>query len=691
MSDHNTAQPNNPQPDKSNHAAHNRMVEPLISLYQDGEASPAERQLVEQYLNKCVDCRAIYQDYQQLIDQLEVFKANIAEPGLSPRDYPFLKIVKPTNQVRPASLPPRINLLTPAYQPAQTRLPNRTSFMFSAMAQLTAAVLVVGLIGFLLVAGLNGQKPTVTPEVGVAIQTVAANQSAAAKDTATPSASLVDDTPSSPAPTTPPAPLITETPATTQAPAQTTSNVPVVKTAPAQAASLATATPVPVTTSTPRTVPSVKPTSPATNTTQATTSEAGSKTAIASAPPLPSTGTPAQTTSAAMTTNPPVATTTIPDTTVAPTTATATTAAVPTTTAAVPTTTAAVPATTAAPPTIASAGPVNPAPPKPDPALVKISGSDYGWIAYVDKNDAQIHLVRADGSQDQVVGDPVTYKDVNWEQLAWSNDARWLAAVGFQPAKNIHAIFTIDIQNPLNIDLITEGVSPVWSPDSRSLSYLAGPITVQDGVRQGRPATINLKKRLVNVHSLVSENYAPQWFDTGDRLLLGDNRILDLTTNQITSFKLFENTCIGGSLSPVNNRLAVLERLPDDRYETVIYDLNKGEPGPKTVVARAAAPVQGRIGRICGAQRLQWTPDSRNVYYYATGSNGFATCLVSTAGGTRCLSNVYSPSFTIGTEAFTDFSPAAGLVYVGLTTAGSRPITLRTIAEASFAPVWQPR
>ena len=302
--------------------------------------------------------------------------------------------------------------------------------------------------------------------------------------------------------------------------------------------------------------------------------------------------------------------------------------------------------------------------------------------------------MRADGTDDQVVGDATTYQNVAWEGLVWSNDARWLAAVGVQPGKSERSIFMLDTENLHHLEYLIDGLSPVWSPDSRALAYLAPPTSRQNGVQSGLPALFNLKKRAITILSKTPENFSPQWFDDSSRLLLGQNRIYDLSSGLTTTFKVFENEWIGDSLSPVGNRLAVLEFSADGRFETVIYDLNRPQiEGVKLpIAARAVAPVQGKIGLVRGATRLQWTPDSRNVYYYTTAPDGsFSTCLVSTASGSRCLTSVYQPSFSIDSANFTDFSPASGLIYVGITVNGSRPAQPHPLGEAVFAPVWQPR
>src|SRR5689334_20435428 len=85
------ADSHNGPPAEPAHLRHRRMVEPLISLYQDGEASPAERQIVEQYLTVCAECRALYQSFQQVESGLRAYLDNLPGPTIRPEAYPFLQ------------------------------------------------------------------------------------------------------------------------------------------------------------------------------------------------------------------------------------------------------------------------------------------------------------------------------------------------------------------------------------------------------------------------------------------------------------------------------------------------------------------------------------------------------------------------------------------------------------------------
>ena len=697
------------QPDAAKHAAHRRTLEPLISLYQDGEASLSERQLVEESLANCAGCQAVYAQYRRLGTQLQSFMLAIPEPRLSSQDYDFLHendlAPKAAPKIRPLPIRPHVLPLPP--EPAPLPPLRSGNVTFSRVSQVMAAGLIVGMVGLLLLLSINSPSNPVVPSVGGVINTPSATSTAVPTDTPvatdtpmpTPTAGSVWSNPTQSdlpimtplaqatafADTVAPA---TEPPTNGVAIRPTETLPPVAHTTvprtPTRAVQPPKATAVPPAVPTPTATPTPTPDAQGT----LSVAETKSSTTVSGLVTITPDGTvvsvpsvsPISTEAVTVTPEPTVAFSPTPEATVTPApTATPEPTATPLPTA---TPTATPTPTPTLPPT---------ATPEPTPNIAEINGSSFGRIAYVDKTDDQIHLVKSDGSGDLVAGDQTTYANITWESLVWSNDARWIAAVGYQPDKSVQGIFVIDGQNPRNISYVTQGVSPVWSPDSRSLAFLAPPVSLQNNVARGRPATVNLKTGEVVVRSLAADNYAPQWFDDGSRLLLDDNAILDLKTGTLTSLKIFENTCVAASLSFINNRLAVLEQLPDARYQTVIYDLNKGQPSDDTVVARAIAPVQGKFGRVCGSQRLQWTPDSQDVYYYATGSSGFATCIISIAGGTRCLANVYDPSFTVDNSIYVDYSPAAGLVYVGETTGGSRPALPHAIAEANFPPVWQPR
>jgi hypothetical protein len=318
-----------------------------------------------------------------------------------------------------------------------------------------------------------------------------------------------------------------------------------------------------------------------------------------------------------------------------------------------------------------------------------------GWIAYIDQSDGQIHLVKADGRDDQVISDPTVSRNFVYEQLAWSNDGKLLAAVGQNTNNGMRNVYLLDIANPLRVEALAEGFAPSWSPDNLSIAFLASPLTVKDGVLYGRPAIFSLKKRTVSYINTLPDSLVPQWFEDGSRLLIGQDRIYDLDSGLIGTFKLpFSNTCLAASLSPAGDKLANLELQAGGTYQTVIYDLSKGQLDPKKPLARTTAPVQGKIGLNCGARRAGWTPDSRFVYYYVNSGSTPATCLIPAAGeSARCLTNVYDPSFNRDSSALVDISlttGGGGQVYTAPSSITARPAQPRLIAESLISPVWQP-
>jgi anti-sigma factor RsiW len=657
------------------------MVEPLISLYQDGEASPAERQIVEQYLAVCAECRTLYQSFQQVESGLRAYLDNLPGPTIRPEVYPFLQEQtrpdRAANRPAPARPIKQTSPLRAAYpglsQGGRFRLPGLSPFAFAGTI---AAMLLVVMIGlFVMLANSRPPTPLGTDTAPVAIGSGSpeATQEATATATAAPSpaftAAIIEpvtgnattEAASTSIQSSNPA-VVTQKPATTVAnPAVPATTRAVQKTTPPKTSNpvVPTNTPIPPQGggNPPTSVPN--PTTSAATTTAATTTAAA---ATAMATPEPATATPV----------PATATTTKP----------------------------------AATPEPAQTAPANnqllPASPSPAPKTTAASTEPVyskapGWIAYVDSSDAWIHLVHADGNDDQLFGDPDAFKNINWEQLVWSNDARWLAAVGLDKIKGQRGIYLLDIQNPRRIEYITDGIEPLWSPDSRFLTYLAPPVSVSGGVSRGRPAFYNLKKRTTVLISSQSDTFAPQWFDDSNRILVGQNSVYNLTSNSITQFKLpFTNDCVGDSLSPSGNKLAVLEQGTNGDFETVIYDLNKGQiSDPKKPLLRIVPPFQGAIGKVCASERLEWTPDSKYVYYYSSNNPTYSTCLVqATNGNARCLTGVYEPSFTSDGSNLVDFSPSngiGGLVYSMPTSLNARPPNLRVIAETRIPPAWQPR
>ena len=313
----------------------------------------------------------------------------------------------------------------------------------------------------------------------------------------------------------------------------------------------------------------------------------------------------------------------------------------------------------------------------------------------MDQSDGQIHLVKADGKNDQVISDPTVSRNFVYEDLAWSHNGKLLVAVGQNTNNGIRSIYLLDIFNPLRVEELAEGFAPSFSPDNQSIAFLAGPLTVKNGVLYGHPAIYSLRKRTVTTINTLADSFAPQWFADSSRLLIGQDRVYDSDSATIGTFKLpFTNTCLAASLSPSGDKLANLELQADGSYQTVIYDLSKGQLDPKKPLAKASADFQGKIGINCGAQRLEWTPDSRNVYYYVNNGAAAATCLVqANGGGSRCLTNVYDPSFNSDGSALVDYSLTSGgdgQVYTANSNISARPSRPRLIAESIVSPVWQP-
>ena len=650
------------QPDlTAEHPRHQRMLEPLISLYQDGEASEEETATVEQYLSACAECRAINAGFQSLNDNLAAYMEIIPAPRFDRRNYAFLDETPApgrTNSATRLPIVPGSGLPGDRNRPLQQ--PRRAGFAYNLAGGLAAALL-VGLVGvflFLVVQQVNQNNDNTpgTAQAAVAAQTLEAVQTRTAQiesptaEATTPPATEAPVTPS-PAPTNSPGLSAAGTPGngitqpgTNQA--ARTAEVPQ-KTQPGVTKKpVATATALPVPTNTP----------------------AASRTTVAAAPP---TATPS------------------PEPTVAAATTAVSTSAAATTSAASVTT---APAETTAPTVETTTAPaVTPAPPTPG----ETSASAPGWIAYVDQSDGQIHLVKADGKDDQVISDPTVSRNFVYEELSWSNDGKLLVAVGQNTNNGSRSIYLLDIANPLRVEELAQGFAPRFSPDNLSIAFLAAPVTVKNGVLYGQPAIYSLKKRTVTTVNTPADSFTPQWFADSTRLLIGQDRIYDSDSATITTFKLpFTNTCLAASLSPAGDKLANLELQADGSYQTVIYDLSKGQLDPKKPLAKASAALQGKIGINCGSQRLNWTPDSRNVYYYVNNSNTPVTCLVqANGGGSRCLTNVYDPSFNSDGSALVDVSLASGgggQVYTANANISARPPRPRLIAESIVSPVWQP-
>lgn len=668
MPDHNFSQHNQTswemyQPDlTSEHPRHQRMLEPLISLYQDGEANEVESATVEQYLSACAECRAIDDSFKRLSGHLRNYLAAVPAPHFDRRAYSFLDesptetqagTVKAPRLFNPGGLPD--DRLTP-FQPRRAR------FAYSLAGGL-AAVLLIGLVGAFLL--LVSQQVPFNKDNNKDNSPVS-NQAAVS--------SLTQDA------------LAFQTPQTEGSPTTTTSAE---TTEPALPPSPTTANPA---------VTPLPDTRPPGQTVGAPTAVVAQKTqVIVPQKPLP-TPTPIP-----VPTNTPVQSSRTTAATAQQPTATPTQSAAVDTTAPVETATPTrqitvdTPASLTVTPEPYTAVETTTVPPQP-PATTTNSSTGAvapGWIAYVDQSDGQIHLVKADGRDDEVISDPTVSRNFVYEQLVWSNDGKLLAAVGQNTNNGMRNVYLLDIANPLRVEALAEGFAPAWSPDNLSIAFLASPITVKDGVRYGRPAIFSLKKRTVSFINTLTDSLAPQWFDDGSRLLIGQDRIYDLNTGLTGTFKLpFNNTCLAAALSPSGDKLANLELQANGDYQTVIYDLSKGQLEAKKPLARATAPIQGKIGINCGSQRVRWTPDSRYIYYYVNNGGAPATCLVQADGGSsRCLTNVYDPSFNSDSTALVDISLTAGgdgQVYAAPSNITARPTRPRLIAESILSPVWQP-
>jgi anti-sigma factor RsiW len=685
MSDQNFLNNANISHPQEDHQDHRRMIEPLISLYQDGEASKSERQLVEQYLATCDECNALYSSFQQIDAGLRAYFTAIPEPRLKPEAYAFLH--RPKHPARVASAEGQLSLH--ATNKGQPRF--RAQPLYTLAGALTALLVIIFLTVYLALPRQSAPGNLETAPV------------AGGSGYSTPTTAVITST-SQPGYTAIPGVESTSGPKTTEPLSVATQAV--------TTSSVVFNTPLPASTGSAQGV-STKGSDTIGSAGQGVVSK-GNESTVSTSTAVQKT-VPPRVSSLPTPTNLPVATipvqggsvptnTALPE---PPVTPTITQNVVPTpkgtdVPTVVPTPTPTEPPTASpesAPSTAASVVLPNTSTPTSSAGTTgggQVYSTSPGWIAYVDRTDKQLHFVQGDGSNDEVVGDPQIANTITWDQLIWSNDARWLAAVGISSETGSFGIYLIDSQNLHSIQYVTEGIAPVWSPDSRSLTYLAAPISFNGKVKQGRPSLYNLSKRQAVTISTQPDSLTPQWFDDGKRLLVGQDQVYSLDAGQTTPFKLpFLNECVGNSLSPSGNKLAVLEQGASGKFETVIYDLSKGRIDPKTPLLRVAAPVQGAIGKICGSQRLSWTPDSKYVYYYTSNNPSFSTCMVRATDGTAtCLSNVYEPSFTSDGSNLVDYSPSStigGLVYSMPTALGGRPPNLRTIAETRIPPVWQPK
>ena len=555
------------KPDFSNrHANHRQQVEPLLSLYQDGEANSEERRTVEYYLARCDECRALLGNFQQVENDLRGYLQGVAAPRLN------MALFRPTDFF----LDPAVNRQKPIASPAVIRRGNLT--MVPPLAggghlpvrrvglaarfggTLAACALLAGVVLLLILSiqSLN-KPPQFTTDVAVVapspvLDPTRVEASPTSQDDTTTVALTTQTTnnsqpttqtnsvPTSPrsvvatttisgivataalggvGPVTTSLPTIAVTTnlaktfATTPPPANTsvapanttlvtrpTTSAPIVgNTSPFcrhQSGSYNRDQPV-VVTSPSVTAATVAPTETTmiNNSTTVTTIAPTTNVANPIITDVPTTSvvvisTPSSgvASSAAQTTKPNLVT---------PVTMTATATSAPAATTAISgTTTLAVSATAIDTPkttpgtsvAVASTlvanttAPVN---------LVSPPVHAPGLLAYVSSKDGDIHLVASDGGNDHLLTKGTS--QIMWQQLVWSPDARWLAAVG--RAGGINSIYLLDTTSTSpDLNPVIEGVQPVWSPNSRMLAYLAN-VSVEAGVRMGKSRVIDLKHRTV--------------------------------------------------------------------------------------------------------------------------------------------------------------------------------------------------
>lgn len=663
------------------HAAHAEQVEPLISLYQDGEASKSERQVVEQYLATCDYCRATLESYQRIEGRLKSFYAAIPAPRFNPQDFKFENMADDAKSGRMATAVTPIPTVLQGeadeplrIKPARPRRSRAQAFItygigaaavllifitglvaFNGISSGTATPTVVGGVGTA-GSGLSGAtpRPSVTPTFEPTITPVQTTVELPATVTPLPTTEAVQTTASVALPTTAPVTTpdlpVTTVAVATQAPTRTPLPPPTQKTS---APPVPTSTPVPVATVTPTPAP-------ATATPTALVATTAPNTTVAATPTPEVTLNVVSTT---VTTSPLLSTTqtVVPSTPATPTVGNST-------------------ATVAA--TITSAA-------TPVPGNVPT-----GLIAYVDRTDGQVHVVEADGKNNQALTSPAAAGGIAWEQLIWSPDGKQLLAVGLNTNRTERGIYLLDLGQSRRVELLTNGFAPSWSPDGASLAYLAGAGNIRNGIKYGQPAIFDLKKRAPQLISNQQDSYEPQWFADSKRVLLGQDRIYSLASGQTIDFNLpFINDCIAASLSPSGDRLAVLEA-GNNGFDTVIYDFSDPTQklDAKRTITRISTGAKGSIGLICGTQRLRWTADGQNVFHYSSFSGTFANCLATLATEkTRCLTNVYDPSFNSNGSYLADYSPSGGLVYVMASSLSGRPDNIKAIAETRTTPAWQPR
>jgi hypothetical protein len=801
------------RPDFSHkHANHRQQIEPLISLYQDGEANTEERRTVEYYLERCAQCRALLATFVQVESDLRSYAQKTPVPRINPSFFRQADLIEKEKTVKAKGMPkvsqtqaqilPFTNPNIPLIEGGRTTKKRPTQrFLAQYGGTIAAWLLLAGVVGLLflsinslqlnptnIVSGVitpvampsatttaltennptpttaadsNSTRPTKTDLAGTSTDVTNPKSSS----TSVANTPKVSQTTQATSPQTQPTESATHPSSTTNSvsnPIHTTAttltifattpkvgstvatNTTSATTANTTLATVDTNTPVPnptvssqaptlgLTTSSSSTATTNNPVTTDTTTGNSTNTVTANSVTAETATTLASTATPTlatstqpanisptannSTTSGAdnqtptnvsattvaskgtgngQTTNTtPVATAdtsnttisvavTTPVATINPTDSTVETSSttvsattpVPTT----PSTATSTNTTTATVATTAMAGPIR---------------AD-GWLAYVATHDGEIHLVASDGSNDHALTNNTS--GINWHQLVWSPDHRWLAAVGSNK-RGINQIYLLDTSsNHPDINPIVNGFDPMWSPNSLQLAYLA---TEVSGATTGRNSVIDLKHRIVTHLNDNLTSLSPQWFPDGQRLLVGQDTIYRvMLSNKSSGYQInlvqhlnldFINTCTATALSPEGSRLAALEQDKNGLPELVIYNLAVEGAAPTTIATIKKADETLTMGRNCGQQRLTWTPTGHSVFFYAQGANKYYTVLVSaTSGETKFLGGVLEPSFNSNSNYLVDYNPTTKQVYV-ISANSSRPTNPYSIANASFAPVWQP-
>jgi Tol biopolymer transport system component len=305
-----------------------------------------------------------------------------------------------------------------------------------------------------------------------------------------------------------------------------------------------------------------------------------------------------------------------------------------------------------------------------------------GQIAYISKANGEVYLIKSDGTANM----PLTASAdrIRWQSLVWSNNGRNLAAVGLDNQTKTSNIYLLEAGKLP--ELVAEGFAPVWSPNDKLLAYLSS----MRANGSGKPTVVTLSTNTVKVLVDDYSNLAPQWFDDGFRLLIGQDKIVDTSGKLVSEFDVFENSCAAASLSPNGNLLAVLEA-DGNTFRPLIYDLDLPVVRAKPLKRFDKITVRGSVGQgnRCGAYRVRWSQDSSFFFFYHREGGSFDTCLVGVKDSSyRCLANLYEPSFNSANTALVDLDPATGNVYA--IPFGNRPSKFTIITQARDLPQWQP-